>query len=110
MKFELEINKETSNYLERLTYETNSFKDIIDHIVTSHKNDSDSSVIESPVWKGYEKKYLDSNAEYSLAKDKLTEELTPVVIEKSGLKNPNFSWKIVDFNRRVVEITVNGEL
>ena len=110
MNFELDINKETANYLERLTYETTSIKDILNHIVTAHKDDPDDSVIKSPVWVGYEAKFQKANTEYILAKDKFTEELRPRVIEKTGLKNPNFSWRITDFNRRVVEVTVNGEL
>lgn len=104
--FNITIDEKTSNYLERLTYETGYMKDIIDHIFISHKNDADASLFDSVPWKTYMKKYQEAFAEFDMAKEKLTEELMPIVKEKLNKEIVSFTWRIVNFNDNLIEIQV----
>ena len=45
--FTLELNKETTDYLQRLAYEVMTRKDVVAHMLESAKDDTDASVLDS---------------------------------------------------------------
>lgn len=103
--FTLTIDENVCNYLERLTYETGSMKDIIDHMFVSHKNDTDTSLFDSVPWKSYMEQYQKAFVEFDAAKEKFSNELQPIVAEKVG-RDVSFIWKIVSFDDNLIEIQI----
>lgn len=104
--FYLPISQEMCNYLQRLSTAIDARLEVINRLFTSHKDDTDDSVLTSIPFRTYQKEYEDLNAEYSLAKDKLSEELLPIVKEKIGNENVTFNWQIEDFNSAQVRIDI----
>ena len=104
--FYLSISQEVCNYLQRLGTAVDARLEVINRLFTSHKDDKDDSVLTSIPFRTYQKEYEDLNAEYSLAKDKLSEELRVIVEEKVGRKDVGFNWTIEDFNSEKVKIDI----
>ena len=95
------VNQELVNYIERLSYEEASYKDIIVTLLEAHKNDADGSAIDNPVFKSYQEKYAKAKSEYELAKNQITKEYIP-----ECLINHNYDWNL-DFSTNELTITVN---
>lgn len=107
--YEVEISQELANYLQRLGYEVDTRLSIIDRLFTNHKDDTDASVFESVPFKTYSKQLEDVQAEYNMAKDKMTEYLRPLVAETEGVPEEEvlFDWRIDDFNSLKATIIVH---
>lgn len=71
MKRKFEIPEDVSDYLQRLSFEKMSREDVIDRIITSHKDDPDASVLDSVVFNHYMKALIEVTAEYEQAKRKV---------------------------------------
>lgn len=97
----LEVNQELVNYIERLSYEEASYKDIILTMLEIHKGDADGSAVDNPVFRAYQEKYSKAKAEYELAKERITKEYIP-----DCLKNHQTDWNL-DFETNVLTITVS---
>ena len=96
---------ESLNYLQRLGYEVDSYRSIIDYLFTNHKDDP--TFINSEIFCAYQKKYEKVEAEYVLAKKEYGEkELRPIVEERCGIKGVLFTWNIPDFTDKKVEIYI----
>lgn len=102
----IEISQETVNYLQRLDYEISTRTQIIDRMMTNHKDDNDASVFESVPFQTYMKQLEEKNAEYTEAKNRLTKHLIPLVQEKEGKQDVIFDWNIEDFSELKAKITV----
>ena len=99
-KFTVEVNQELVNYIERLSYEESSYKDVIMTMLEAHKGDPDGSTIDNPVFKAYQEKYSRAKAEYELAKQKVTDEYIP-----DCLKEHQTEWNL-DFATNVLTVSV----
>lgn len=69
MKFKIPEN--VSDYMQRLAFEKMAREDVIDRILTSHKDDVDGSVLEGEPFKHYMSALIEVTAEYEMAKDKI---------------------------------------
>lgn len=106
MEFYLNADEKTCNYLQRLGFEVDSRRSIIDFMFDSHKNDDDLSLFDSKPWKKYEKDYETVFAEYQLAKNEYSKQLQTIVDKKLGKKGTKFNWSIDDFSTKQVHIEV----
>lgn len=104
--YELSINQETANYLQRLQLDVDTRLSVIDRLFTNHKDDTDTSVFESAPWKKYNQELQEATAQYKEAKDALSKYLMPVVQKKEGSEDVSFDWLIEDFSSCKVKITV----
>ena len=77
----VEVNQEMVNYVERLSYEESSYKDIITTMLEMHKGDPDGSAIDNPVFKAYQEKYAKAKAEYEMAKQQITRDFVPECLQ-----------------------------
>lgn len=97
--FEVEVTEELANYIEKLDYEAMAYKDIIITMLEAHKNDQDSSCIDSPVFKAYQEKFSNAKAEFDLAKNSITNEFIPDCLKGHKIDwNLNYSTKILTVN------------
>lgn len=104
-EFTLEITKDTCNYLQRLAYEVMTRKDVITTMFETHKDDADTSVLDSVPFKHYHKLLEEAEFAYDVAKQELEKSLMPRVLEHEG-KDVKFWWQVRDFTEGVVYITV----
>lgn len=94
------VNQELVDYIERLSYEEASYKDIIMTLLEAHKGDTDGSAIDNPVFKAYQEKYAKAKSEYELAKTQITKEYIPECII-----DHKYDWNL-DFSTNELTITV----
>lgn len=99
-KLEITVSQELVDYIERLSYEEASYKDIILTYMDAHKDDVDDSAVNSAVFKSYQDKHIKAKAEYELAKTKITNEYIP-----SCLVDHKYSWNL-DYVTNILTITV----
>lgn len=104
--FYLPVSEETTNYLQRLSFEIDGRLEVINRLFTTHANDTDDSVLSSVPFKKYQTEFNEYNAEYTIAKDELGKTLRPIVEEKIGISGVDFDWMIEDFSENKVRITV----
>lgn len=81
------INKEKANYIERLNYELNITKDVIQRIIESHGDDPE--ILNGKAFKHYQKQAAELQAEYELASQEITKEYLP-----EYLKPHKCSWNL----------------
>lgn len=96
----LPVNQELVNYVERLSYEEASYKDVILTLLDAHKGDTDGSAIDNPVFKSYQEKYASIKAEYEMAKNEVTNQYVP-----DCLAGHQYDWNL-DFSTNELTITV----
>lgn len=106
-EFTLELNEETCNYLQRLSYEVMTRKDVVTNMLQMAKDDVDASVLDSIPFKRYHKLLEEAEYAYDIAKMELENHVKPLVLEHEG-KDVPFSWQVRDFNEHLVWITVEG--
>ena len=99
-KYIVEVNQELVNYIERLSYEEASYKDVIMTMLEAHKGDVDGTVVDNPVFKSYQEKYSQVKAEYEMAKAQVTEEYVP-----DCFKEHRVEWSL-DFNTNELTVSV----
>lgn len=96
----IEIDQETVNYIERLHYEVEQRKDIIQRLIEAHANDADATVLTSPAFRAYSSELSEFTAEYEAAKTELQKMYIPAYMEGHEIK-----WKL-DFASRLMEIEI----
>lgn len=96
----IEIPEETVNELQRCEFEINARQGVIDRYLDKHMKDNDSSAIESKPFKHFMSLLAEAEAEFELAKNKVTEEFLP-----EYLKGHECDW-IVDYTTKNMTITV----
>lgn len=103
MAFRAEVDDDTIDYLQRLGYEVDSYRSIVDYLFTTHMDDPD--FLGSPLLKAYMKDYEKVNAEYIRAKTEYGEKvLRPMADERFGQPGVFFTWSIPDFAAKTVEV------
>lgn len=95
------VPQEFVNYVERLSYEESSLRNIIITYLDMHKSDTDDTAINNPIFQSYQKKYMDASTAYEIAKSKITKDFVP-----ECLSNHQVNWNL-DFNTNELTITVN---
>lgn len=98
----LDINKETCDYLQRLTFEIEANKSVITRLLSDAKDDVDASVLESIPFKTYHKKMEESMYMYETAKNELTNEF------KERLGSNNFTWFIDNFSEAKARVIMDA--
>lgn len=93
----IEINQETVNYIERLHYEVEQRKDIIQRLIEAHANDSDAAVLTSPAFKAYSSELSEFVAQYETAKNALQEEYIP-----KYLNGHQINWQLMFATKQLV--------
>lgn len=96
----IEINQDTVNYIERLHYEVDQRKDIIQRLIESHANDEDATVLTSPAFKAYSSELSEFVAEYENAKAELQNKYIPIY-----LNGHQINWTL-DFSNRILNIDI----
>lgn len=96
----IEISQELVNYIERLHFEVEQRKDIIQRIIEAHADDTDTKVLTSPAFKAYSAELSDFVAEYEIAKEELQDEYIPKYLEGHQL-----NWRL-DFSNKMLVIDV----
>lgn len=102
-EIKIEVAQELVNYIERLQYEVDAYKDVITTLMNAHVGDSDGAFVNSAVFTSYSEKFAEAKAEYELAKEQMTQQYIP-----SCLTEHNTSWAL-DFATCQLTITVNCE-
>lgn len=93
-------NEETINYIERLHYEVEQRKDIIQRLIEAHANDSDATVLTSPAFKAYSTELSEFVAEYETAKQLFEEEYVPKYLE-----GHQYNWSL-NFAAKQLQIDI----
>lgn len=99
-KIEIRVDQQLVDYIERLSYEEASLKDIILTYMDAHKSDADDSAINNPIFKSYQDKYIAAKSEYEIAKNRITKEYIPTCIE-----NHKYEWNL-DFETNILTIEI----
>lgn len=86
-KIIVKVDPAKSAYLEKLNYELNFVKDIIQRLIESHPNNT--GIIQSGAFKSYQKRGVELQAEYNIASAELGNEYVP-----SALKGHQYNWNI----------------
>lgn len=102
-KLDLVVDQELVDYIERLSYEESSLKDIILTYLDAHKADADDSAVNNVVFASYQEKHFKAKTEYELAKQRVTHEYIPACLE-----NHQYDWNL-DYATNVLTITVYCE-
>ena len=99
-----EVDSKYASQLQELGAAIDVKRSVIDTMFTNHRNDSDSSVFESPAFKTYENSLKDITKDYEALKNEYQESvLKPQVIDAVG--DVSFTWNI-DFFKGVVTVEV----
>lgn len=70
-EIKFEVNQETVNLLQRLSYEVSSRRDTICYLLDQHKLDKDDTLLTSKVFETYQKQLSSLDSEYQIAKDEM---------------------------------------
>lgn len=81
------VEREKAEYLERLNYESNSMKDIVQRLIETHPNDA--SLIKGETFRTYQKQCAELCAEYNLAAAEIERQYIPEI-----LREHKCSWNI----------------
>ena len=105
--FVIQISEEQANYLQRLGAEVDSKVFVIDRLFANHANDTDTQLFDSVPYKHYMHEYEKAHLAWETAKQEFEKTvLRPIVAERTGIKEPAFSWMIDDFVSRECKITL----
>lgn len=96
-KILVKIDRKHAEYLERLNYELNFAKDIVQRLVEAHPNDA--NLIQGETFKHYQKQGAELQAEYNIAAAEIEREYLP-----EAVRAHQYSW-IIPANS--CEMTVN---
>lgn len=101
-KFEVKVNNETVDYLERLNFEVEGMKRVIKEIITD--NVYNSTVLDGEIFKTYNGRYEERVAAYELAKQELVENYIP----KEILNSDSLAKWNLDFNTGILSFETSG--
>lgn len=88
------------NYLQRLAFEYESYKDNLCYLISSRRNDQ--TLFESDNYKKYQELAVKRFAEYEMAKGAITKELLPVELQRKELK-----W-MIDYQRAEMQLALDS--
>lgn len=94
----IEIPEDVSSYIQRLSYEVESMKEIVSLLMENNRHDS--SFIQTPIFKEYSKELTEAIASFELAKSELEKNFVP-----EELKEHNYNWNL-DFSTYELTIEV----
>lgn len=97
-EYKIEVKSELTEYLERLSYEIASRKDIITMLIEKHKDDEDASVLESKAFKVYSEQLGALRAEFEMVKREFQDMVIPDIF-----KSHRYDWDL-DYKSRIVTI------
>lgn len=97
-EFKIEIKREISEYLERLSFEISSRSDIITMLIENHRNDNDASVLSSEAFKAYSEQLTSAKAAFEIAKREFEDTQIPDVF-----KDHKYEWSL-DYKTRILTI------
>lgn len=98
------IDRKKAAYLERINYELNFTKDVIQRLIESHPNDPE--IISGETFKHYQKQGAELQTEYAIAATELEKEYIPEV-----LKGHKYNWSIpVDSGSLIINILCDCEI
>lgn len=86
-KIIVKINRKKAEYLERLNYELNFAKDIVQRLIEAHPNDAD--IVNGETFKHYQRHGAELQAEYNIAAAETEKEYIP-----EGVREHKYSWLI----------------
>lgn len=108
MKFNVEVEENVINYLERLGMEVDAQVYLIDRMFANHAYDTDTELFESIPFKHFMRRYEESKYAWEMAKSEFQKTyLDPIVAEKIGKQGVAYNWIIPDFSAHVCEVTVS---
>ena len=99
-KFEIVVEQQVVDYIERLAFEVEGQKRIVKELIMENPNNPE--FLDSPTFLKYQARYEEKSAEYELAKRELQETNIPsTILEHSN----NVSWEL-DFKTSILNVTV----
>lgn len=96
-KIVVKVDKQKAECLERLNYELNFTKDIIQRLIEGHPNDP--AIIEGGTFKAYQKQGAELQAEYNLVASEIEKECLP-----EAIRSHKYNWTIPNDSD---EMTIN---
>lgn len=102
-KINVNVDESTRDLMQRVWLDYTYKKEIVRGIIEDHKYDDDDSIINSVVFKSYEKQSQECMVAYETACKELTNRYVP-----EHIKNKQYSWNL-DFDKCILEITVHGD-
>lgn len=100
-KIDINVTQETINYLQRLSFEIETRKEVIAKLIEMHKDDIDDSLFVSKPFLKYSEELSRVKAEYELAKTEAEKLYVPEVLYGQH----EYNWSI-DFATNVMTIDV----
>lgn len=97
-KYEIKINEEMVNYMERLSFEVEGSKRIIKEIIMD--NVSNPSVLEGETFKKFNQRFEEKHAAFEIAKSELEKNYIPEV-----LNGVAFNWNL-DFSTGIMTLDI----
>lgn len=104
--FNLKLTEDMVRELQVLGAEVDARAYVIDSMFENHKTDTDNSVFTSVPFQAYQKELIEYRRAYDKEVERLGEKLIPMVQEYLGIDEIDFDWRIEDFSKLEVEITV----
>lgn len=101
-KYEVKINSDTVDYLERLSYEVEGMKRVIKEIITDSA--FNTAIFEAANFKAYNQKYEERIAAYEVAKDEMIKTVIPAEVRDA---NAIAEWNL-DFSTGILTFTTIG--
>lgn len=97
--FEVKVNNETVDYIERLAFEVEGMKKVVKEIITDAQDNP--AVLDGAAFQTYEKRYQERNAAYEVAKNELQKTWIP-----QDLQNKIVTWNL-DFSTGILSFDAN---
>lgn len=98
----ISIPQETTDYLQRLSIETDAYESVATRIIEKDKDDP--GVVQGDAFVGFMCRLCDVKAEYELAKTSMVSAHLPAWVQEM-----NCSWNL-DFASSAVTVTYTGEI
>ena len=104
--FNLKLTEDMVRELQVLGAEVDARAYVIDSMFENHKTDTDNSIFTSVPFQAYQKELIEYRRAYDKEVERLGEKLIPMVQEYLGIDEIDFDWRVEDFSKLEVEITV----
>ena len=104
--FNLKLTEDMVRELQVLGAEVDARAYVIDNMFENHKTDTDNSIFTSVPFQAYQKELIEYRRAYDKEVERLGEKLIPMVQEYLGIDEIDFDWRVEDFSKLEVEITV----
>lgn len=105
VKFEIAINEEMVNLLERISFELEGQKRVIKELIT--ENADNPRFMENQAFIAFNKRYEEKNAEYEIAKQEVQDTYVPAALVQPDTKNYT-EWNL-DYKTQVLTIIYKGD-